>query len=89
METNPPAVGVPSLGRVSKTEGYLDGRFKETALLFRPNCVSCFVLFYTTVHTRLGRVNSLPCYHSKNTALNGGSLGTCVDEERSQLRELV
>ena len=25
----------------------------------------------------------------KETALSGGSLGSCVDEERSQLRELV
>jgi hypothetical protein len=25
----------------------------------------------------------------KNITLSGGSLGSCVDEERSQLRELV
>ncbi len=25
----------------------------------------------------------------KDTTLNGGSLGSCVDEERSQLRELM
>lgn len=26
---------------------------------------------------------------NKNTTLSGGSLGSCVDEERSQLRELM
>ena len=34
-----------------------------------------------------GPHGSLVC--KPNTALSGGSLGTCVDEERSQLRELV
>lgn len=30
-----------------------------------------------------------PKLKNKNTTLSGGSLGTCVDEERSQLRELM
>ena len=34
------------------------------------------------------RANSL-YEEKKNTTLSGGSLGSCVDEERSQLRELM
>ena len=30
-----------------------------------------------------------PCFAKTKTTLSGGSLGSCVDEERSQLRELM
>ena len=38
------------------------------------------------------RGQSLPgllCQNLENITLSGGSLGSCVDEERSQLRELM
>ena len=52
----------------------------------------CFPIhFYASPVTRAYSVETMDSSMAKleKTTLSGGSLGSCVDEERSQLRELM
>lgn len=61
--------------------------FSKTLLVFckTPNVVNVASLTVAAARRRLGRPSSPERTNVKNT-LGGGSLGSCVDEERSQLR---
>ena len=52
---------------------------RRTPLLLNP----CFVSFPARLTRQLSRLVSLFGGDNKNTTLSGGSLGSCVDEERS------
>ena len=68
-------------------------RFKEQPLPYGcrpPDVFGLFFLFFVFANFFL--IKSFLSDKKKTllrTTLNGGSLGSCVDEERSQLRELM
>ena len=80
-----------------------NARFKEsplkgvTALSFLwcfARCARCLITLFISkkkilLQCESERASELSVRKKKITTLSGGSLGSCVDEERSQLRELM
>ena len=81
-----PARSVPGAACAARVLKRLDHRPAPSTYLF---CEPMHVKHYrqsTRVETRTIRVRP---ENEKYITLSGGSLGSCVDEERSQLRELT
>ena len=67
-------------------------RFKEQPLPYGCRPPDVFGLFFLFFCSQIFLIKSFLSDKKKTllrTTLNGGSLGSCVDEERSQLRELM
>lgn len=81
---------LPSRPEVERTTVCEETR---VALLARPRrsperCCLLLVLIVLSRKTRRCRI-ARRVWEKQNITLSGGSLGSCVDEERSQLRDLM